>query len=1221
MRLIGVFGATVSLALSGCFETRAPALPDNQAPQAKVSVPAQVLEGSEVVLDASASSDPDGRISAYRWQQIANGAPVVSLVGADAAVARFTAPATAANTEYVFELTVTDDLGAQASTVGTLAVRPTPGFEISGVTGHTAELGSVAEFTLRLSSEPADVVEVPVSSSDPAEGVVQPDRLVFGRGDWQIPQSVRVTGANPAVVDGEQDYQIVLGPAISNDPFYAQLDPDDVPMRGLALKLLAPDPLPSLAPEVAGEIALQTQYAGDGPLSYTLQAAPTGMTVDLSRGIVRWTPAATDAGQRFPVTVRVTDGARFDELSFEVEVLQPIPVTTRLDGGKLLIEDASTSLNGLQLSPLTTTKAEDDEGLTDLAAIRVERVEPAAAPPVPPHITRLTDVMLVRDDFAGALELRIPLRDLPADTDTSDARVFAYLSPSDGEAAQWVPLALDVSVTDGTSGPELLTTLEGMSGHVFIGLLSFDPAGRGGPVTAKSGLAAPRHVKADVAAIRCEPRQRGSRTDFRHQRCSSTQVPDFEVEVVGFGRDADATRWGGVRVEELVGWLLDSREAALALGLDVAQRMAVSVERIERRDLPGYVSGRRFERRLVLHLNSRNRSAQDVQAAVAHLLFHHAQARSRTSGRRALIDVRGHAADWLIEGFARWFEDEVFDALNPYRRSEPVGARILSRGLAAEPQRRDLASAPGQRFSFAKLVAQRCTLLTADLPTVFSVDLRDFDRSGLRNLIAQLAGAGCVLDTSLAQTDLLAALMAYYQYATQGLGRISLLDGDEPDEHEFLGPLARLEPLPPEQVDGLPAQGRFVSRVAGIDTVPPAGAVSFRVPAIAGTLPEGRRAELRISASRGVYVSIVGGDGFVGNDQLAGAPHIAFDTGERSTFVYDFGGAMPALFVSILNPDPSAGARVEAELVIRDESVGSLTLSSPLPDGEVDRRVVTVAGAVDEALRGVADTVVVNANGIESRGSVRADGSFAVQIVAVIGDNTITARALANGEPVSDELAQRFVGVEAASSGPNALLRSRLAIVLRWLTDGTDLDLYATDRLGRTIWYADRVQEPGSLDVDDTSGFGPEVISYRDLTDPIYDDGRFDVDVHYFSGGVETPYRLDLILNESEPDNRRLFSFASRVPLSSGRSSEDGPDGADGPFRHNDVLKVSCAAGVGICSLDAFDADRLIPGGNPGAGAAAAKAQVRRGRPMSEDCARLQAERKRLSLPSADCGG
>ena len=94
----------------------------NAAPTANAGVDLQVYENNTVQLDGSASSDSDGSISAYSWQQIDSSGFPVSLSDATAAQPTFTAPAVAADTALSFELTVTDDSGAQASDTVAIAI-------------------------------------------------------------------------------------------------------------------------------------------------------------------------------------------------------------------------------------------------------------------------------------------------------------------------------------------------------------------------------------------------------------------------------------------------------------------------------------------------------------------------------------------------------------------------------------------------------------------------------------------------------------------------------------------------------------------------------------------------------------------------------------------------------------------------------------------------------------------------------------------------------------------------------------------------------------------------------------------------------------------------------------------------------------------------------------------------------------------------------------------
>ena len=138
--------------------------------------------------------------------------------------------------------------------------------------------------------------------------------------------------------------------------------------------------------------------------------------------------------------------------------------------------------------------------------------------------------------------------------------------------------------------------------------------------------------------------------------------------------------------------------------------------------------------------------------------------------------------------------------------------------------------------------------------------------------------------------------------------------------------------------------------------------------------------------------------------------------------------------------------------------------------------------------------------------------------------------------------------------------------MLRWDTDRTDVDLYSTDQFGSTIWYREKVQAPGFLDVDDVSGLGPEVISYRSPAHDVYVDGTFDVDVHYYRGTPSTNFTLDVILNETDGNNRRLYRYRSKTPLTDADgTASNRPTGASGTSRFNNIVKVRCS-GAGSVS-------------------------------------------------------
>ncbi|MDN5924196.1 MAG: hypothetical protein L0H70_04270, partial [Xanthomonadales bacterium] len=83
-------------------------------------------------------------------------------------------------------------------------------------------------FTVRLSTPPTADVVIPVFNQDTTEWRVDHDTLRFTSANWQIAQSVTVTGVDDSAVDGDITGFIVLGPIQSADARYASLDPKDV---------------------------------------------------------------------------------------------------------------------------------------------------------------------------------------------------------------------------------------------------------------------------------------------------------------------------------------------------------------------------------------------------------------------------------------------------------------------------------------------------------------------------------------------------------------------------------------------------------------------------------------------------------------------------------------------------------------------------------------------------------------------------------------------------------------------------------------------------------------------------------------------------------------------------------------------------------------------------------------------------------------------------------
>ena len=66
-----------------------------------------------------------------------------------------------------------------------------------------------------LNTQPTANVTIALSSSNTTEGTVSPASLVFTTANWNVAQTVTVTGVDDAVVDGPITYTIVTAPAVS----------------------------------------------------------------------------------------------------------------------------------------------------------------------------------------------------------------------------------------------------------------------------------------------------------------------------------------------------------------------------------------------------------------------------------------------------------------------------------------------------------------------------------------------------------------------------------------------------------------------------------------------------------------------------------------------------------------------------------------------------------------------------------------------------------------------------------------------------------------------------------------------------------------------------------------------------------------------------------------------------------------------------------------------
>lgn len=108
---------------------------------------------------------------------------------------------------------------------------------------------------------------------------------------------------------------------------------------------------------------------------------------------------------------------------------------------------------------------------------------------------------------------------------------------------------------------------------------------------------------------------------------------------------------------------------------------------------------------------------------------------------------------------------------------------------------------------------------------------------------------------------------------------------------------------------------------------------------------------------------------------------------------------------------------------------------------------------------------------------------------------------------------------------------TRLRVVLNWDSDNTDLDLHVVSPDGEHVFYGNRVgNNGGALDVDVTTGFGPEIYAT-----PAPVRGVYHVYVNYYGAGdkrdVITTAQVTIVQDEGTgSEKQQVFKVPMRNP-------------------------------------------------------------------------------------------
>jgi hypothetical protein len=243
----------------------------------------------------------------------------------------------------------------------------TPGIAISPTSGLvTTQAGGTATFTVVLQAAPSAVVTIPLASSNLLAGTLSQSSVTFSPLDWNVPQSVTVTGVDDHIAGGDVAYQIITGPAVSLDPGYAGMKPPDVSVTNKQTDVagIPVTPLSGLVTTDAGgtatfQVVLTSEPVADVTIGLASSNPSQGR---VSTPAVTFTAANWNIPQKVTVT-GVDDHIVTGNISYSILTSPAVSLDPSYAGMKaadVSVTNTETDAPGITVTPtlgLVTTKA------------------------------------------------------------------------------------------------------------------------------------------------------------------------------------------------------------------------------------------------------------------------------------------------------------------------------------------------------------------------------------------------------------------------------------------------------------------------------------------------------------------------------------------------------------------------------------------------------------------------------------------------------------------------------------------------------------------------------------------------------------------------------------------------------------------------------------------------------------------------------------------------
>ncbi|MFK7818650.1 MAG: peptidoglycan DD-metalloendopeptidase family protein [Planctomycetaceae bacterium] len=251
----------------------------------------------------------------------------------------------------------------------------------SGGNSAVSELGTTDTFTVSLTAQPLGNVVIDLTSSDTSEVTVSPSSITITPGEWDLPQTITLTGVDDTPVDGDSVTQIAVtvNDELSDDAFDGIEESVSVTNTD--------DEIASMTVTASGGSTVVDESGTTDDVSVVLDAQPTGPVVldvvstdtgevSVSPTTITFTPInwfepqivtvtgvddpTVDDSQETVLQFVVDDAATAD--AFDGLVDSSIQVVTRND------DVASFSIVESQCSTMV-----DETGVSDTFEVRLDR--------------------------------------------------------------------------------------------------------------------------------------------------------------------------------------------------------------------------------------------------------------------------------------------------------------------------------------------------------------------------------------------------------------------------------------------------------------------------------------------------------------------------------------------------------------------------------------------------------------------------------------------------------------------------------------------------------------------------------------------------------------------------------------------------------------------------------------------------------------------------------